>query len=45
MPETVTISKEEYGRLKRLEAIEIEIIDDFKKSLADLCAGRLRRRA
>ncbi len=41
--ETVTIPKEEYHRLKRLERVDRDIIDQFVKSLEDVKAGRIKR--
>ena len=40
---TVTISKEEYRRLKKLERVDHDLIKQFDDSLADLRAGRIRR--
>ena len=34
--ETVTISRKEYERLKRLEKIHFELLDQFKRSLDDV---------
>ena len=48
----VTISKEEYEKLKRahsklkeLEKVDYDLIRQFKESLEDLKAGRIRRLA
>ena len=41
--ETVTIPKEEYERLKKLEKIDWELVENFKRGLDDLKAGRVRR--
>lgn len=41
--ETVTISKEEYRKLKKLEEIDWELVGKFKQSLEDLKAGRVKR--
>lgn len=41
--ETVTITKEEYERLKKLEKIDWELVQSFKRSLEDLKAGRIKR--
>jgi len=38
--ETVTISRAEYERLKRLEAVDRDLVRQFQKSLDDLRAGR-----
>ena len=41
--ETVTIPKEEYKRLKKLEKIDWELVRSFKTSLEDLKVGRVKR--
>ena len=41
--ETVTISRKEYDRLKRLEKIDFELLRQFRQSLEDLKEGRIRR--
>ena len=41
--ETVTISKKEYERLKKLEQIDNELIKQFISSFEDIKAGRIRR--
>lgn len=41
--ETVTISREEYVRLKKLERIDRELIQQFTDSLEDAKHGRIRR--
>ena len=41
--ETITIPKEEYERLKKLEKIDWELVQSFKNSLKDLKEGRIRR--
>ena len=41
--ETITIPKEEYKRLKKLESVDWEIVESFKRSLEDLRAGRIKR--
>lgn len=41
--DTVTISKEEYQRLKRLEKIDRDLIEQLVKSLDDVKAGRIKR--
>lgn len=43
--ETVTISKEEYERLKKLEQIDYNLIRQFASSLEDLKQGRFKRLA
>ena len=40
---TVTISEEEYHRLKQLEKVDFDLVKQFDESLADLKAGRVRR--
>jgi len=48
--ETVTISQEKYERMKEqirklreLEKIDFELVRQFKESLEDVKAGRIRR--
>ncbi|MFH1289826.1 MAG: hypothetical protein ABIH92_00280 [Nanoarchaeota archaeon] len=48
--EEITISREEYERMKRqiarlreLEKIDFDLIRQFKESLEDVRAGRIRR--
>ena len=41
--ETITIPKEEYKRLKKLEKIDWELVQSFKNSMEDLKEGRIRR--
>ena len=43
--ETITISKEEYGRLKKLEELDFDLIKQFASSLEDLKKGRFKRLA
>ena len=40
---TVTISEDEYERLKKLEKVDWELVESFKRSLEDVKAGRIRR--
>ncbi len=40
---TVTISMEEYQKLKRLEEINTELIEQLIKSLEDVKKGRIKR--
>lgn len=35
-PDTVTIKREEYDRLKALEKVEWEVVGEFKQALKDL---------
>lgn len=41
--ETITIPREEYKRLKKLEDVDWELVESFKNSLEDLKAGRVKR--
>ena len=41
--ETVTITKEEYERLKKLEQLDFDLIRQFASSLDDLKQGRFKR--
>ena len=41
--ETVTIPKAEYERLKKLEKVDWELVESFKRSLEDVKEGRIRR--
>ncbi|MBI2647191.1 hypothetical protein HYW99_01825 [Candidatus Woesearchaeota archaeon] len=43
--ETVTIPKEEYERLKKLEQLDFDLIRQFASSLEDLKRGRFKRLA
>jgi len=43
--ETVTISKSEYARLKKLEELDFDLIRQFTSSLEDLKKGRFKRLA
>ena len=43
--ETVTIPKDEYKRLKRLEELDFDLIRQFASSLEDLKVGRFKRLA
>lgn len=43
MQELITIPKEEYEKLKKLEQVDWELIGSFKKSLQDLKEGRIKR--
>jgi len=43
--ETVTIPKEEYLKLKKLEKLDFDLIRQFAKSLEDLKKGRFKRLA
>ena len=41
--ETVTIPKEEYERLKKLDNVDHELIRQLVTSLEDVKAGRIKR--
>ncbi len=41
--DNVTISREEYTRLKRFEKIDMNLIEQLVKSLEDVKAGRIKR--
>ena len=41
--ETVTVSRKEYERLKRLEKIDFELVRQVSQSLEDLKEERTRR--
>ncbi len=41
--ETVTITREEYERLKKLESVDHNLISQLVESLEDAKAGRIRR--
>ena len=43
MTETVTIPKQEYEHLKRLEELDFDLIRQFTQSLEDLKKGRFKR--
>ena len=43
--ETITIPKQEYERLKKLEKVDHDLIRQFKESLEDAKHGRIRRLA
>lgn len=43
--ETITISKMEYERLKKLEELDFDLIRQFADSLDDLKHGRFKRLA
>lgn len=43
--ETITIPKDEYERLKKLEEIDFDLIRQFASSLEDLKYGRFKRLA
>ena len=41
--ETITISKKEYQRLKKLEKVDQELLNQLVSSLEDIKAGRIKR--
>jgi len=41
--ETVTIPKEEYKKLKKLEEVDQDLLNQFVSSLEDIKAGRIKR--
>ena len=43
--ETVTIPKEEYEKLKKLEELDFDLIRQFAGSLEDLKEGRFKKLA
>jgi hypothetical protein len=43
--ETITISKAEYRRLKKLEELDFDLIRQFASSLEDLRHGRFKKLA
>ena len=43
--ETVTIPKEEYEKLKKLEELDFDLIRQFASSLEDLREGRFKKLA
>jgi len=43
MAEMVTIPKEEYKKLKKLEQVDWELVESFKRSLEDAKQGRIKR--
>lgn len=43
MPETITIPKIEYERLKKLEQVDHDLISQLVESLEDAKHGRIRR--
>ncbi len=43
MTETVTIPKEEYLRLKKLEKLDYELLNQITNSFKDIKEGKIRR--
>ncbi len=42
MAETVTISKEEYSRLKRKEEVDTELLEDIAHGIKDVLTGKIK---
>ena len=42
MPETVTISKEEYDRLKRKEEVDTDLLEDIAHGIKDVLTGKIK---
>ncbi len=40
--ETVTISKEEYQKIKRESEVDLELVNKIKRSLEDIKHGRIK---
>lgn len=45
MTETITIPKQEYEHLKKLEELDFDLIRQFTQSLEDLKKGRFKKLA
>lgn len=41
--ETITITREEYDRLKKIEKVDHDLIQQLAESLEDAKCGRIRR--
>ena len=41
--EMIQITKKEYKKLKKLEKVDWELVEGFKRSLEDLKHGRVKR--
>ena len=41
--ETITITREEYDRLKKIEKVDHDLIEQLAESLEDAKQGRIRR--
>ena len=39
---TVTISEEEYNRLKEKEKVDSEVLEDIAKGIKDILAGKVK---
>ena len=42
MGETVTITKEEYTRLKKKEELDTELLEDIAKGIKDVLTGKIK---
>ena len=42
MPEIVTISKEEYDRLKRKEEVDTDLLEDIAHGIKDVLTGKIK---
>ena len=42
MAETVTISKEEYKRLKKMEEVDKELLEDIAHGIKDVLTGKIK---
>ncbi len=40
--DTVTISKSEYKRLKKIEKVDTEILQDIAKGIKDIVSGKVK---
>ena len=40
--ETITITKEEYAKLKKIEEIDYELIEDIAKGIKDILQGKIK---
>ena len=42
MPETITIPKEEYDRLKEKEEVDTELLEDIAHGIKDVLTGKIK---
>ena len=42
MPETITIPKEEYEKLKQCQKVDFELLEQIVRGLEDIKAGRVK---
>ncbi len=40
--ETITIKKEEYEKLKRIEEVDYELLEDIAKGIKDILQGKVK---